>query len=214
MKVGILGSGQVAQSLANGFLALGHEVMLSSRGSRSPAATKWVQDAGAKAGAGTFEQAAAFGELVVLATLGTATPRAIEMAGPQHFDGKLVLDVTNPLEFESGKPLALAGAVGSSAGEIHQRLLPKAQIVKAFNTVGNAHFYKPDFPGGPPDMFLCGDDEKAKQWVARICQDFGWNPIDVGGIGLSHYLEATAMLWIITAVTGGHWNQAFKLLRK
>ena len=80
--------------------------------------------------------------------------------------------------------------------------------------MGNTHFYKPEFPGGPPDMFICGDDEKAKEQVARICTDFGWNPIDVGGIGLSHYLEATAMIWIITAFTGGHWNQAFKLLRR
>ena len=92
--------------------------------------------------------------------------------------------------------------------------MPGAFVVKAFNTVGNAHFYQPEFPGGPPDMFICGDDEKAKERVSRICQDFGWNPVDVGGIGLSHYLEATAMVWIITAFTGGYWNQAFKLLRK
>ncbi|TAN07427.1 MAG: hypothetical protein EPN36_01985 [Rhodanobacteraceae bacterium] len=80
--------------------------------------------------------------------------------------------------------------------------------------MGNAHFYKPDFPGGPPSMFMCGDDAKAKEQVARICEAFGWIPVDVGGIGLAHYLEATAVVWIITAFAGGHWNQAFKLSRK
>ena len=136
------------------------------------------------------------------------------MADVDNFKGKVVIDATNPLEMSGGVPPKLVGGLGSSAGELNQKALPGAFVVKAFNTVGNALFYKPEFPGGPPDMFLCGDDAKAKEQVARICQDFGWNPIDVGGIALSHYLEATATIWIITAFSGGHWNQAFKLLRK
>jgi predicted dinucleotide-binding enzyme len=136
------------------------------------------------------------------------------MAGVDHFAGKVVVDATNPLDMSGGGSPTLVGGLGSSGGELNQRALPGAFVVKAFNSVGNANFYKPAFPGGPPDMFLCGDDAKAKKQVARICRDFGWNPIDVGGVGLSHYLEAAAMIWIITAFAGGHWNQAFKLLRK
>lgn len=213
MKVGILGSGQVAQSLANGFLALGHEVMLGSREPGNPAATKWAQGAGAKASVGTFEQAAVFGEFVVLATLGTATPQAIERAGLQHFDGKLVLDVTNPLDYSQGMPPTLVGAAGSSAGEIHQRLLPKARIVKTFNTVGNALFFRPQLQDGVRgDMFLCGDDADAKQRTAELIRQFGWEPVDIGGIGASHYLEATCMVWIINAMKNNAWNRAFKLV--
>lgn len=212
MKIGILGSGDVAQSLGRGFLNEGHEVML---GSREPAKlAAWVRESGKGASSGTFSETAAFGELVALAVHGTKSVDAIRAAGVDHFKGKIVLDATNPLDMSGGGPPTLVGTVGTSSGELNQRALPDAFVVKAFNTVGNAQFYKPEFAGGPPDMFLCGDDAKAKEQVSRICRDFGWNPVDVGGIGLSHYLEATAIVWIITAFTGGHWNQAFKLLRK
>lgn len=213
MKVGILGTGQVAQSLAHGFLALGHEVMLGSRESGNAVAAKWAQGAGPRASTGTFEQAAAYGELLVLATLGTATPNAIAMAGPRHFDGKLVLDVTNPLDFSKGRPPALVGAPGSSAGEIHQGLLPKAQVVKTFNTVGNALFFRPQLQAGARgDMFLCGDDAEAKRRTAELIREFGWEPVDVGDIDASHYLEATCMVWILNAMKNNAWNRAFKLV--
>lgn len=212
MKVGVLGSAQVAQSLANGFLALGHEVKLGSRAPANPTATSWAQHAGAKASAGTFADAAAFGEIVVLATLGTATPQAIEMAGVENFDGKLVLDVTNPLDFSRGLPPALVGTRGSSAGEIHQRLLPKAKVVKTFNTVGNALFFRPKLQAGVlGTMFLCGGDIDAKQRTTELIRQFGWEPVDIGGIDASHYLEATCMVWIINAMKNNDWNRAFRL---
>lgn len=211
MKVGILGSGDVAQSLGRGFLKEGHEVMLGSREPEKLAA--WVRESGKAASRGTFAETANFGELVVIAVNGVKAVDAIQLAGVIHFNGKVVIDATNPLDM-SGKLPKLVGGLGASSGELIQNALSGAFVVKAFNTVGNAHFYKPDFPGGPPDMFICGGDERAKERVSRICLGFGWNPVDVGGIGLSHYLEATAMVWIITAFTGGHWNQAFKLLRK
>lgn len=211
MRVGILGSSDVARSLAKGFLNKGHDVML---GSREPAKlAAWVRDSGAAASSGTFAETAKFGEVVVVAVLGTKAVEAIQMAGVENFGSKAVIDATNPLDMSGGLP-KLIGGLGSSSGELIQRALPGAFVVKAFNTVGNAHFNRPQFAGGPPDMFLCGDDDKAKALVSRICEDFGWNPIDVGGIGLSHYLEAVALIWIITAFTGGHWNQAFRLLRK
>ena len=211
MRVGILGSSDVAKSLARGFLKQGQQVML---GSREPAKLAgWVSENGKSASSGTFSETAKFGELVVLAVHGTKSVEAIQMAQPDNFKGKVVIDATNPLDMTGGVP-KLVGGLGTSSGELIQKALPGAFVVRAFNTVGNAHFYRPEFAGGPPDMFLCGDDAKAKEQVSRICKDFGWNPIDVGGIVLSHYLEATAMVWIVTAIIGGHWNQAFKLLRK
>lgn len=212
MRTGILGSGDVAKALGRGFLNEGHEVMLGSRAPGNLAS--WVTECGTRASSGTFAEAARFGELIVIAVHGVKSVEAIRMAGADNFKGKVVIDATNPLDMSGDPPPKLVGGLGSSGGELNQRALPGAFVVKAFNTVGNAHFYKPEFPSGPPDMFICGDDGKAKERVSLICNDFGWNPIDVGGIELSHYLEATAMVWIITAFTGNHWNQAFKLLRK
>lgn len=211
MRVGILGSSDVAKSLARGFIGEGHEVTLGSREPEKLAS--WVQESGNGASSGTFSETAKFGELVVLAVNGAKSVEAVQMAGVDNFEGKVVIDATNPLDMSGGLP-RLIGGLGTSSGELNQKALPGAFVVKAFNTVGHAHFYKPEFAGGPPDMFLCGEDADAKEKVSGICQVFGWNAIDVGGIGLSHYLEATAMVWIITAFTGNHWNQAFKLLRK
>lgn len=211
MKVGILGSSDVAKSFARAFLGEGHQVML---GSREPAKLdSWVRESSKGASSGTFSEAAKFGEIVVLAVNGAKSLEAIQMAHADNFQGKVVIDATNPLDMSGGLP-KLIGGLGASGGELNQKALPDALLVKAFNTVGHAHFYKPKFAGGPPDMFLCGDEANAKDHVSGICKAFGWNPIDVGGVGVSHYLEAAAMIWIITAFTGGHWNQAFKLLRK
>jgi 8-hydroxy-5-deazaflavin:NADPH oxidoreductase len=212
MKIGILGSGDVAKSLGRGFLAEGREIMLGTRDPQKLAS--WIRESGKGAYSGTFGDAAKFGDLVVLAVSGVNAVDAIKQAGADNFNGKVIIDATNPLDKTGGAPPKLVGGLGTSSGELIQQPLPRAFVVKAFSTVGNTHFYKPEFPGGPPDMFICGDDAKAKEEVARVCRDFGWNPIDVGSIALSHYVEATAMIWIITAATGGHWNQAFKLLRK
>jgi predicted dinucleotide-binding enzyme len=210
MKVGILGSGEVAKSLARGFLGEGNEVML---GSREPAKFQaWVGESGKSASSGTFAETAKFGEVVVLAVNGAKSVEAIELAGVANCKGKVVIDATNPLDMSAGLP-KLIGGLGDSGGELNQRALPGAFVVKAFNTVGHPLFYKPKFAGGPPDMFLCGDDQSAKEKVAGICKTFGWKAFDVGGIAVSHYLEATCMVWIITAYSGNHWHQAFKLLR-
>ncbi|HET9818710.1 MAG TPA: NAD(P)-binding domain-containing protein [Rhodanobacteraceae bacterium] len=211
MRVGILGSGDVAKALGRGFLKEGHEAMLGSREPGKLAA--WVRESGKGASSGTFSETAKFGELVLVAVNGVKAVDAIQLAEAGNFNGKVVIDATNPLDMSGGVP-RLVGGLGTSSGELIQKALPGAFVVKAFNTVGNAHFYKPEFPGGPPDMFICGDDAKAKERVSRICRDFGWNPVEVGGIGLSHYLEATGIVWVMTAFSGGHWNQAFKLLRK
>jgi 8-hydroxy-5-deazaflavin:NADPH oxidoreductase len=214
MKVGILGSGDVGQALGRGFATLEHQVMLGSREAENPKGVAWAKQTGARATHGTFRQAAQFGDIVVLATLGVATEQALRSAGPEHCAGKIVLDATNPLDTSKGMPPVLVGGVGDSAGERHQRLLPDAQVVKVFNTVGNALMFRPQLPGGPPSMFFCGNDAAAKKRTAAICKDFGWETVDVGGIGAAHYLEAMCMVWVLAGVTSNNWYQAFKLLRK
>lgn len=214
MKVGILGTGDVARALGKGFAALGHEVRMGSRDARNEKALAWVKEAGGRASAGTFGDAADFGEIVVLATLGVANESALKMAGPAKMRGKVVIDTTNPLDFSGGMPPKLAVSGNDSAGEQVQRLLPDAHVVKAFNTVGNPFMFRPEFPGGPPDMFICGNNEDAKRSVSAILKDFGWGIVDVGGIESSRYLEAMCMVWVLSGIRSSNWNQAFKMLRK
>lgn len=214
MKIGVLGTGDVGKALGKAFLALGHEVMMGSRSASHEGAVAWAKEAGAGASIGTFADAAAFGELMVLATLGAANEAVLQSAGPDNFRGKVVIDATNPLDFSGGMPPKLSLAGNDSGGEQVQRLLPGAHVVKAFNTVGNAFMFRPEFPGGPPDMFIAGDDDGAKAKVSAVLDDFGWGAIDVGGIESSRYLEGMCLVWVISALRTGNWNQAFKMLRK
>jgi 8-hydroxy-5-deazaflavin:NADPH oxidoreductase len=214
MKVGIVGSGDVGQSLGSAFIKLGHPVRLGSRNSKNPATHAWVSRTGAPATAGSFAEAAEFGELVVIATRGMAALEAIQLAGPSHFQDKDVIDVTNPLVFQEGSPPALGVGFTDSMGEQIQRAVPRAHVVKAFNTVGHAHFFRPHFPGGPPDMFYCGEDPNAKGRVGELIREFGWNPIDIGGIAGARVLEPVCLLWVSAAMSLGSWDIAFKLLRK
>lgn len=214
MNVGILGTGDVGRALGRGFIALGQPVKMGARDARNEKALAWAQEAGVKGSVGTFADAASFAEVVVLATLGVANESAITMAGPEHFRGKVLIDTTNPLDFSGGMPPKLAVSGNDSAGERVQRLLPDTYVVKAFNTVGNAFMFRPDFPGGPPDMFICGNHDDAKTTVAAILKDFGWGVVDVGGIECSRYLEAMCMVWVLSAMRTNNWNQAFKLLKK
>jgi len=210
-RVGILGSGDVGKALARGFISLGHEVKI---GSRSPEKlTDFVKSAGEQATSGTFEEAAAFGDIIVLATLGTGAQEAINLAGKANFNGKVVIDATNPLEFSTGAPRLSVGHT-DSLGEQVQRWLPDARVVKAFNTVGNALMVNPDLPGGPPDMFLCGNDDDAKRLVSQVCRHFGWGVIDLGGIEASRYLEPMCMTWVLHGMKSGGWSHAFKMLSK
>jgi predicted dinucleotide-binding enzyme len=214
MKIGILGTGDVGRALGRGFLDQGHEVCMGARDAANPKLREWVAGAGPKALGGTFADAAGFGDIVVLATLGTATEDAIRAAGIGRFEGKVVIDTTNPLDFGAGFPPTLAYGGNDSGGERIQRLLPSAKVVKAFNTVGNAHMYKPEFPGGRPDMFIAGDDEAAKATVAGILDRFGWGVADVGGIAGSRALEAMCIAWVLYGAKTNTWDHAFKLLRK
>jgi len=215
MKVGILGSGDVGKALGTGFVTLGHEVRLGSRTAGNPKAAEWAERTHGKGSTGTFAEAAQFGEVVVLATLGVATPEAIRLAGPANFDGKVVIDATNPLAFSAQGAPSLTVGHTSSAGEVHQKALPKAHVVKAFNIVNNTLFFRPSLAQGPPTMFICGNDAGAKKKVESILHDFGWpNVLDVGGIEGSRELESLCILWVKSASALGDFQIAFKLLRK
>jgi predicted dinucleotide-binding enzyme len=214
MKIGILGTGDVGQALGRGFLALGHEVKLGSREAGGEKAKAWASKMGGKASEGTFADAAAFADLAVVATLWSGTENALRLAGAMNLAGKVVIDATNPLVFTPNAPPSLALGHTDSGGEQVQRWLPQSRVVKCFNIVGHAHMFRPDFPGGPPTMFFCGNDADAKKTVAGICRDFGWPTIDIGGIEGARLLEPMCILWVLYGIRSGSWNHAFKLLTR
>jgi 8-hydroxy-5-deazaflavin:NADPH oxidoreductase len=210
VNVGILGSGDVGRALAKGFAGVGHDVKIGSRDPNKLA--EFASAAGAHISTGTFADAAQFGDILVLATLGIATTDAIELAGLDAFDGKVVIDTTNPLDFSKGMPPVLSIGTTDSLGEVIQRRIPRARVVKAFNTVGNALMVNPQLPGGPPDMFIGGNDDGAKKIVTQICDAFGWGVIDLGGIEASRYLEPMCLAWVLHGFRSGSWSHAFKML--
>jgi predicted dinucleotide-binding enzyme len=217
MKIGVLGTGDVGKVLAAGLTSRGHDVMIGTRDPSQQKLSEWLKQAGRGVVAGTFAEAAAFGEALVFAVGWSNVENVIQLASPDNFAGKVVIDTTNPLRFEAeGQLPVLAIGHTDSAGEVVQRLLPEANVVKAFNIVGNPHMVAPDFPDGKPDMFICGNDSDAKQKVGELIESLGWPPvIDLGGIESARYLEPLAMVWIthffLNEFNGNH---AFKLLRK
>lgn len=215
MNIGILGSGEVGQKLGSGFIELGHCVKIGTRDPNQEKIKEWIKKSGDSASAGTFSQAAAYGQLIVVATSWNGTLEAIRMCDPKDLVDKTVIDVTNPLDFSAEGLPKLAVGYTDSAGEIIQRLLPEANVVKAFNTVGNPHMVHPEFPDGPPTMFICGNNDNAKKTVINeFLTKFGWESIDIGGIEGSRLLEPMAMLWITHYFQTNNGNHAFKLLHK
>ena len=214
MHIGILGSGDVGRVLARGFGSRNHEVMISSREPEN--LNEFITEQNSRVRAGSFEDAAKFGEVVVVATLFSGTKHAIELAGPANFAGKTVIDCTNPLSFPEGKPPELSIGFDNSAGEEVQRWLPGAKVVKAFNIIGNQFMVDPKFPGGPPTMFIAGNDDGAKKVVAQLIESLGWqNAVaDLGGIEESRYLEPMCIVWVHYGIRTGSWDHAFKMLRK
>ncbi len=214
-RVGVIGSGQVGRVLAAGFAARGHEVTI---GTREPAENDELQAWAAqhdRVAVGSFAAAAEGGEIVVLATRGVAVEQAIATAGPQHFAGKVVIDATNPLDFSGGRP-AMAVGHTDSGGEVVQRAIPDARVVKAFNTVGNGLMVDPQSAGGLPErptMFIAGDDADGKATVADALADFGWDALDVGGIEQSRQLESLCLLWVAVAgARGGKFDHAITVV--
>ena len=212
MKVGILGSGAVAKSLAAGFIKHGHGVMLGTR-----TAAKLAEWAGQHPAArvGTTADAAAFGEIVVLAVKGTAASEALRAAGAAHLAGKTIVDATNPIAPEPpvNGVLKFFTTLDDSLMERLQREFPDARFVKAFSSVGSACMVDPKFAGGKPTMFICGNDESAKQVVRGILDAFGWETEDMGGVEAARAIEPLCMLWCIPGFVKQDWVHAFKMLR-
>jgi predicted dinucleotide-binding enzyme len=212
-RIAVLGSGMVGQVLADGFLKHGHDVM---RGSREPAKlAEWKTGGGAKASIGTFAEAARFGEIVVLAVKGVAAESAVDLCGPGGLDGKTVIDTTNPI---AEKPpvngvLSFFTTLDQSLMERLQRRVPGARFVKAFSCVGNALMVNPRVAGGPPSMFICGNDAGAKAEVKAILDQFGWETEDMGAAEAARAIEPLCMLWCIPGFTRNQWTHAFKLVR-
>jgi len=212
MKVAILGTGVVGQALARGFLGLQDEVAIGTREPASDSARK-VADEVPGARVVPFAEAARTCELAVLATAWSGTESALELAGPANLAGKVLIDATNPLDFSGGVPPKLAVGHTTSAGELVQAWAPAARVVKAFNIVPAPLMVNPELKGGPPTMFIAGNDAAAREAVADILHRFGWESIDLGGIEQSRLLEPLAMVFITYAFKFNHWKAAFKLLR-
>jgi 8-hydroxy-5-deazaflavin:NADPH oxidoreductase len=216
MKIGILGSGAVGQALGNGFAAEGHEVMLGTRDPNAPKIHNWLTKTGKGVKAGTFEETARFGELLVLCPLFRAIEEVISLAGKDNFKGKVIIDTTNPIADEPpvNGVLKYTTTGRESAGEIIQNLLTESHVVKAFNCVGNSYMYKPNFEEGQPTMFICGNSDEAKKTVTGILVSFGWDVMDSGSIEASNAIEGLCIIWCARGFKEGQWNHAFKLVKK
>ena len=212
-RIGILGSGIVGQTLANGFIKHGHEVMIGTGNAEKLA--DWQAATGEKGSTGSFSDAAAFGELVVLAVKGTAAEEAIMRADAKNLKGKTVIDATNPiaeLPPDNGV-LRFFTNLEESLMERLQKANPDIHFVKAFSCVGNAFMVNPQFPGGKPTMFICGNEDLAKTEVKLILEKFGWETEDMGKAEAARAIEPLCMLWCIPGLLRNQWTHAFKLLK-
>lgn len=212
-KIGILGSGQVAQILALGFKKHGHDVMI---GSREPAKlTAWQAEKGAGIALGDFAATARHAEVVVLAVLGRAAASALDLAGHENLAGKVIIDTTNPIDEKPpvhGVLQYFTGPNESLMEQLQQRV-PAARLVKAFSSVGNSFMVNPSFPDGRPTMFICGNDDAAKQEVSRLCDQFGWDTEDMGMVESARAIEPLCQLWCVRGFYRNQWTHAFKMLK-
>jgi 8-hydroxy-5-deazaflavin:NADPH oxidoreductase len=213
MKVGVIGSGVVGQTLAAGFLKHGHEVAV---GTRDPGKLKDFASKHPGIQVLRFPEAAVFGDVVVLAVEGQVAPEALKLVGPKALKGKTVIDACNPIG--GGPPvngvLSYFTTHTDSLMERLQKAYPEAHFVKAFNSVGAGQMVNPQFAGGRPTMFICGNNDAAKKTVARICEEFGWEAEDMGAVEAARAIEPLCMLWCIPGIGKGDWSpHAFKLLR-
>jgi 8-hydroxy-5-deazaflavin:NADPH oxidoreductase len=213
MKIGVLGSGDVAKTLGSGFLKHGHDVMMGTRVAAKLA--DWAK-VNPKGRIGGFADAAKFGELVALAVKGTAAADVLRAASGANLAGKTVIDATNPIADAppANGVLKFFTNLDESLMERLQREFDKVCFVKAFNSVGNACMVNPQFAGGKPTMFICGNDETAKQTVRGILDQFGWDTADMGKAEAARAIEPLCMLWCIPGFLRNDWMHAFKLLTK
>ena len=212
MNIGIIGSGEVARTLAGGFIKYGYKVMIGT--GHPEKLSGWLKE-NPDCLSGSFGQAAVFAELAVLAVKGTAAAEAIQLAGPENLRGKTVMDVTNPIDDlppESGV-LRFFTDLDESLLEILQNQYPGIHFVKAFNSVGSGTMINPEFPEGRPSMFICGNHEGSREIVAEIAEQFGWEAEDMGDAPAARAIEPLCMLWCIPGMLSNDWRHAFKMLR-
>ena len=198
MRYGVLGTGAVGRVLAGRLVEVGHEVRMGSRTADNEAAGAWAAAAGPNASHGTFADAAAFGQTVMNCTGGAVSLDALAAAGAENLAGKVLIDVANPLTFETGR-LTLTVCNTDSLGEQIQRTFPDARVVKTLNTMANEVMVHPEGVPGRHCVFVSGDDAEAKQLVAGMLESFGWPPesiIDLGGIETARGAEMYLVLWI------------------
>jgi 8-hydroxy-5-deazaflavin:NADPH oxidoreductase len=215
MKIGIIGSGIVGRVLGSAFLKEGNEVMLGTRDVNKDEVVKWKEE-NEGSQTGSFSETASFGDILVLAISGLAAKEVIDHSGIDNFKNKVVIDATNPIANaapENGV-LKFFTDLNRSLMEDIQEQIPDAFVVKAFNSVGNAFMYKPDFKGIQPTMFICGNDDKAKKTVTSILTTFGWETSDMGKVEAARAIEPLCILWCIPGILKGQWTHAFKLLKK
>ena len=211
MKIGVLGSGDVAKALGAGFLKHGHEVMM---GTRSPAKLAEWSKQNARARVASFGEAAKSADLVVLAVKGSATAEALREAGAGNLAGKPVIDATNPIADVPpvNGVLKYFTTLEESLMERLQKQVPDARFVKAFSCVGNALMVNPRLKGGRPTMFICGNNEDAKGQVKEVLSRFGWETEDMGAMEAARAIEPLCILWCIPGFLRNDWTHAFKLL--
>jgi predicted dinucleotide-binding enzyme len=212
-KVGVIGSGEVGTVLSDGFLKHGCDVM---RGTREPKKLgEWKARAGPRASVGTFAEAARFGETVVLAVKGSAAESAVMLCGIENLAGKTVIDTMNPIADAPPEKGVLAFSTNWSESlmERLQAIAPEARFVKAFSCVGSAFMVDPKFPGGPPTMFVCGNDARAKAEVEEVLEAFGWEWEDMGGVESARAIEPLCVLWCLPGFLRNEWSHALKWLK-
>jgi len=201
MKIGILGTGVVGNTIGSALIANGHMVMMGSRTNNNPKASEWVTKSGTKASQGTFSDAAAFGEIIFNCTKGEYTLEALKLAGHANLSDKILIDISNSLDFSKGMPPTLSIVNDNSLGEEIQRLLPKTKVVKTLNTLTCNLMVNPKLVnGGDHDIFVCGNDPEARAIVTNFLSDnFGWEKnhiIDLGDITNSRGTEQLLPIWI------------------
>lgn len=210
-KIGVIGSGMVGQVLASGFIKNGYDVMIGTSDVTKLDKWKSMEPNGKIS---SMEDAADFGDIIVLAVKGSAAEKVIQQIS-KNISGKMVIDTTNPIADVPPKNgvLQYFTAMNESLMERLQKLVPAADFVKAWNSVGNAFMVNPNFPDGKPTMFICGNKEEARRQVTTILNQFGWDVCDAGMAEAAGSIEALCMLWCTPGFIRNEWQHAFKLLK-
>lgn len=212
MKIGIIGSGDVAKTLASGFLNHGYGAMVGTRDTTK--LKDWAAQ-NPQGRIGSVSEAAEFGEVIVLAVKGTASAQALRAAGAASLAGKTVIDATNPIADAppDNGVLKFFTNLDESLMEQLQREFSDVHFVKAFNSVGAGNMVNPFFKDGKPTMFICGNNLRAKTSVEAILDKFGWETADMGNVEAARAIEPLCMLWCIPGFLHNEWTHAFKLLK-